>query len=106
MTARVTSALLFVDDIVRSIEFYNEIVGAEIAQVHADQEGGPITLAILKIGEFTLMLQPQGPIAGEFEGSRVGLGIHLQIRVDAVRSLGDDLDVVQTVEQGANTRTQ
>lgn len=84
MTARVTSALLFVEDIVRSIEFYNEIVGAEIAQVHAEEEGGPITLAILKIGEFTLMLQPQGPIAGEFEGSRVGLGIHLQIRVEDV----------------------
>ena len=46
MAARVTSAFLYVDDIVKSIEFYNEVVGAEIAAVHAEEEGGPISLAI------------------------------------------------------------
>jgi uncharacterized glyoxalase superfamily protein PhnB len=82
--AQVTSAFLYVDNIYKSIEFYNEIVGAEIGQVHAEQEGGPITLAILRVGDFTLMLHPQGAHADEFANQRVGLGLHLQLRVDDV----------------------
>ena len=79
-----TSVFLYVDDVLRSVEFYNEIAGAEVVQVHAENEGGPITLAILRLGEFTLMLHPQEPHAAEFDGQRVGLGIHLQLRVDDV----------------------
>jgi uncharacterized glyoxalase superfamily protein PhnB len=59
MLAQVTSVFLYVDDIQKSLEFYNEIVGAEIAQLHAEVEGGPLTLAILKLGDFALMLHPQ-----------------------------------------------
>lgn len=84
MAGKVTSALLFVEDIARSIEFYNEIVGAEIVEIHAEHEGGPITLALLRIEDFTIMLQPQEPVAAEFENNRVGLGIHLQLRVENV----------------------
>ncbi len=84
MAARVTSALLFVEDMGRSIEFYNEVVGAEIVQLHAEHEGGPITLAILRLNDFTIMLQPQAPVSAEFDNQRVGLGIHLQLRVDDV----------------------
>jgi uncharacterized glyoxalase superfamily protein PhnB len=84
MMAQVTSAFLYVDDVPKSIEFYNEIVGAEVGQVHAEREGGPITLAILRLGNFTLMLHPQQPHSEEFGNQRVGLGIHLQLRVDDV----------------------
>ena len=84
MTARVTSAFLYVDDVLKSLEFYNEIVGAEVGQVHAEHQGGPITLAILRLGEFTLMLHPQAEHEAEFAGHRLGLGLHLQLRVDDV----------------------
>src|SRR5690242_12551687 len=84
MSARVTSVFLYVRDVTRSLEFYNEVVGATVAQIHADREGGPITLALLKIGEFTLMLHPQEAHAAEFANTRVGVGIHLQLRVDDV----------------------
>ncbi len=84
MTAQVTSVFLYVDDIQKSLEFYNEIVGAEIAQLHAEREGGPLTLAILKVGNFSLMLHPQDEQAAEFANSKVGLGIHLQLRVEDV----------------------
>ena len=84
MTGQVTSAFLYVADVVRSVEFYNEIVGAEVVQVHAESEGGPITLAIIKVGEFTMMLHPQGPHADEFDGQRVGLGMHLQLKVEDI----------------------
>jgi uncharacterized glyoxalase superfamily protein PhnB len=84
MAGRVTSAFLYVDDVQKSLEFYNEIVGAEVHQVHAEREGGPITLALLRIGGFTLMLHPQDPHASEFANQRVGLGIHLQLQVDDV----------------------
>lgn len=84
MAAQVTSAFLYVDDVLRSVEFYNEIVGAEVAQIHAEEEGGPISLAILRLGGFSLMLHPQEPHAEEFDGHRVGLGLHLQLRVDDV----------------------
>ncbi len=44
----------------------------------------PYTLAILRIGHFTLMLHPQEPHADEFTDTRVGVGIHLQIQVPDV----------------------
>jgi uncharacterized glyoxalase superfamily protein PhnB len=82
--AQVTSVFMYVDNIVKSMEFYNEIVGAEIAQIHAEQPGAPISLAILKIGNFSLMLHPQAPHAADFAEGRVGVGIHLQLRVDDI----------------------
>src|SRR5262249_53452963 len=84
MSAQVTSVFLYVNDVVRSLEFYNEIVGAEITQIHAEEEGAPISLAILRIGNFSLMIHPQEPHASEFENTRVGVGIHLQLRVDDI----------------------
>jgi uncharacterized glyoxalase superfamily protein PhnB len=70
--------------VVKSLEFYNEIVGAEVGQLHAEQQGGPITLANLRLGDFALMLHPQGEHAQEFAGQRMGVGIHLQLRVDDI----------------------
>ena len=84
MLAQVTSVFMYVNDVVRSLEFYNEIVGAEIVQIHAEQEGAPISLAILRIGNFSLMLHPQEPHAQEFADTRVGVGIHLQLQVPDV----------------------
>ena len=84
MAAQVTSVFLYVDDVVKSYEFYHEIVGAEVAQIHKAEEDGPITLAILRIGEFTLMIHPQDEHAGDFTGNKPGVGIHLQIRVDDI----------------------
>src|SRR5262245_25475796 len=84
MSAQVTSVFLYVKDVVRSYEFYHEIVGAEISQVHAEHEGAPISLAILRIGDFSLMLHPQEPHAEEFANTRVGVGIHLELRVDDI----------------------
>lgn len=84
MAAQVTSAFLYVADVLRSLDFYNEVVGAEVAQVHAEHEGGPITLAILRLGTFALMLHPQDTNEEEFRDQRVGLGMHLQLRVDDV----------------------
>lgn len=83
MPAQVTSVFLYVDDVVRSLEFYNEIVGAEVAQVHAEEEGGPVSLAILRIGPFALMLHPQED-QEEFNNQRPGVGMHLQLRVDDI----------------------
>ena len=84
MATRVTSVFLYVDDVLKSLEFYNEIVGAEVRQVHAEHEGGPITLAILRIGDFSLMLHPQDDHAEEFADQKLGIGMHLQLRVDDV----------------------
>ena len=84
MAAQVTSVFLYVDDVQKSLEFYNEIMGAQIAQLHAEVEGGPLTLAILKVGEFSLMLHPQEEHAQEFVNNKLGVGIHLQLRVDDV----------------------
>jgi uncharacterized glyoxalase superfamily protein PhnB len=84
MGGRVTSVFLYVKDVRRSLEFYNEVVGAEIIQIHAEHEGGPYTLAIMRIGEFTIMLHPQEPHADEFADTRVGVGIHLQLQVPDV----------------------
>ena len=96
MAAQVTSVFLYVDDVVKALEFYNEIVGAEIAQVHAEHEGGPITLAILRIGDFALMLHPQEEQTAELANQRPGIGIHLQLRVDDV-----DAFYQNCLEQGA-----
>ena len=84
MAAQVTSVFMYVNNVEKSLEFYNEIVGAEVAQIHAESEGAPISLAILRIGDFTIMLHPQAPHAEEFADTRVGVGIHLQLRVDDV----------------------
>jgi uncharacterized glyoxalase superfamily protein PhnB len=84
MAAQVTSVFMYVNDVVKSLEFYSEVVGATVAQVHAEQEGGAISLAILRIGDFTIMLHPQNPHATEFTNTRVGVGIHLQLRVDDI----------------------
>ena len=83
MPAQVTSVFLYVNDVVRSLEFYHEIVGAEVAQVHAEEENGPISLAILRIGHFALMLHPQEE-QEEFTSQRPGVGMHLQLRVDDI----------------------
>ena len=84
MNAQVTSVFLYVNDVQKSLEFYNEIARAEIAQLHAEVEGGPLTLAILRIGSFSLMLHPQDESSPDFSANKVGVGIHLQLRVDDV----------------------
>lgn len=84
MATRVTSVFLYVKDVRKSLEFYEEVVNAEIVQVHAEEENGPYTLAILRLGDFTLMIHPQEPHAEEFVDTRLGIGIHLQIQVDDV----------------------
>ena len=43
MEGRVTSVFLYVKDVRRSLEFYNEVVGAEIVQMHAESEGAPLS---------------------------------------------------------------
>ncbi len=84
MAAQVTSVFIYVNDVVKSLEFYSEVVGATVAQIHSEREGGPISLAILRIGHFSLMLHPQEPHASEFTNTRVGVGMHLQLRVDDI----------------------
>ena len=81
MEGRVTSVFLYVKDVRRSLEFYNEVVGADVVQMHAESEGAPLSLAIVRIGAFTIMLHPQEPHADEFTDTRVGVGIHLQVQV-------------------------
>ena len=84
MAARVTSVFLYVKDVRRSLEFYKEVVGAQVVQAHAEHEGAPLSLAILRLGSFTLIIQPQEPHAEDFNDTRLGVGIHLQIQVDNV----------------------
>ena len=84
MPTMVTSVFLYVKDVRKSLEFYNEVVNAEVVQVHAEHENGPYSLAILRLGNFTLMIHPQEPHADEFTDTRLGVGIHLQIQVDDV----------------------
>ena len=84
MAARVTSVFLYVKDVRRSLEFYNEVVGAQVMQVHAEHENAPFSLAILRLGHFTLMIHPQDAHAEEFADTRLGVGIHLQLQVDDV----------------------
>jgi uncharacterized glyoxalase superfamily protein PhnB len=83
MKTEVTSVFLYVNDVVRTVEFYNEIVGAEVAQIHPPDGSEPITLAILRIGNFSLMIHPQ-EADDDFQDQRVGVGIHLQLRVDDI----------------------
>jgi uncharacterized glyoxalase superfamily protein PhnB len=96
MTAQVSSVFLYVSDVPRTVDFYTEVVGAEIRQLHAESEGGPLTLAILRLGDFTLMIHPQGQHEEDFRNQRMGLGIHLQIRVEDV-----DAFYQQCIDQGA-----
>lgn len=84
MKTQVTSVFLYVNDVVRTIEFYNEIVGAEIAQVHPEDGSEPIVLAILRIGSFSLMIHPQEADDEDFRDQRLGVGIHLQLRVEDI----------------------
>lgn len=96
MASEVTSLFLYVEDVQESLEFYNEVVGAEIRQVHTAFEGGPITLGILKIGGFSVMLHPQEEHPEEFDGTRLGVGMHMQLKVDDV-----DAFYHNCLEQGA-----
>jgi uncharacterized glyoxalase superfamily protein PhnB len=96
MTPQVTSVFLYVNDIVRSIEFYNEVVGAEIAQVHYEHDGGPVTLAILRLGRFSLMLHPQEGHQEELGDQRLGVGMHLQLKVEDI-----DAFYRHCIEEGA-----
>ncbi len=96
MAVQVRSVFLYVEEIAKSVEFYQEITGAEIRQIHAEQEGGPITMAILRLGDFTLMLHPQEPHAGDFANNRPGVGIHLQMQVEDV-----DAFYQHCIDQGA-----
>ncbi|SIO67579.1 Uncharacterized conserved protein PhnB, glyoxalase superfamily [Singulisphaera sp. GP187] len=84
MAGQVTSVFMYVEDVLKSLEFYNEVVGAEVAQIHAEEEGAPISLAILRIGDFSLMLHPREAHAAEFADTKPGVGIHLQLRVDDI----------------------
>ena len=84
MAARVTSVFLYVKDVRRSLEFYNEVVGAEVLQVHAEHEGAPFSLAILRLDYFTLMIHPQEAHAEEFadthhEKTLDDIGKHLKL---------------------------
>ncbi len=98
MAAQVTSMFLYVEDVQESIEFYNEVVGAEISQVHTAFEGGPISLGVLRIGGFSLMLHPQDEHPEEFVDTRLGVGMHLQLKVDDV-----DAFYQHCLDQGAYT---
>ncbi|QDV37060.1 VOC family protein [Tautonia plasticadhaerens] len=96
MNAKVTSVFLYVSDIVRSRDFYHEVVGAGVVQELAEYEGGPIALVVLRFGSFTIMLHPQDAHDEEFRDQRLGLGIHLQIQVEDV-----DRFYQHCIEQGA-----
>ena len=96
MNAKVTSVFLYVGDIQRSRDFYNEVVGASVVQELVEYEGGPIAMVVLRLGDFTLMLHPQDAHDEEFRDQRVGLGIHLQLRVPDV-----DAFYQHCIEQGA-----
>jgi uncharacterized glyoxalase superfamily protein PhnB len=96
MAATVTSVFLYVKDVRRSLEFYNEVVGAEVMQVHAEHENAPYSLAILRIGGFTLMLHPQDPPPEGQDPPTPGIGIHLQLQVDDV-----DAFYHHCIDQGA-----
>src|SRR3954447_18054982 len=96
MAARITSVFLYVKDVRRSLEFYNEVIGAEVMQVHAEHENAPYSLAILRLDGFTLMIHPQEAHAEEFADTRLGVGIHLQLQVEDV-----DRFYQHCIDQGA-----
>lgn len=97
MRGVVRSAFLYVNDVRRSVEFYQDVFQASLRRIVRDElapDGAE--LALLDIGDFVLMLHPQSPHADEFDNARVGLGIHLQMRVDDIRAFHD-----HCVERGA-----
>ena len=89
LTARVTSTFFYVKSIEKSVEFYSEALGAQLAQRHAEVEGGPLTLAIMKMGDFSLMLHIADEDDPDLKDNRVGVGIHLQLRVSNVDAAYD-----------------
>jgi uncharacterized glyoxalase superfamily protein PhnB len=78
---KVTSAFLYVRSIEKSIEFYREALGATLAQKHAQDDGGPATLAIMKLNDFSIMLHVAEESDLDLNESKPGVGIHLQFRV-------------------------
>ena len=60
MMAQVTSVFMYVDNVEKSVGFYNEIVGAEIHQIHyVEKEGGPISLAMnFDLSASTIAISP------------------------------------------------
>ncbi len=94
---QVTSVFLYVDNIEKSIEFYYDIVGAQVVQVFREDQNSPISLAILKIRQLHLDAPTRKrPHAADFENAWVGLGIHLQLKVDDV-----DAFFTHCVDEGA-----
>ena len=83
---KVTSAFLYVKSIERSIEFYREALGATVSQKHAQEDGGPATLAIMRLGDFSMMLHIADDNDPDMADARPGVGIHLQLRVADVDS--------------------
>ena len=69
---QVTSVFMYVKDVRRSLEFDNEVVGAEVTQIHAEREVRPHTLAILRL-IFILMLHPQEPMPPNSSDTRPGV---------------------------------
>ena len=84
VTARVTSVFLYVKSIEKSVDFYSEAVGAQLTQRHAEVEGGPLTLAIMRMGDFSLMLHIADETDTDLKDNKVGVGIHLQLRISDV----------------------
>ena len=79
--ARVTSAFLYVKSVEKSIDFYAEALGGMVTQKHADDPKGPLTLAIVRMGDFSLMLHMADDTDADLKDNRWGVGIHLQMRV-------------------------
>jgi len=96
MNPNVTSVFLYVSDIQKSMDFYHEVVGAEIRQVLPEYEGGPIALVILRLDNFAIMLHPQNEQSDEMRDQPLGLGMHLQARVEDVDAFHQ-----HCVDQGA-----
>lgn len=81
LPTRVTSVFLYVKSIDKSIEFYREALGATMAQKHAQEDGGPATLAIMKLGDFAIMLHVADESDLDLNETRPGVGMHMQFRV-------------------------
>lgn len=96
MNAQISSVFLYVDDVMKSLEFYNEVLGAEVRQCLAEAEGAPPTLAILQLGDFTLMLHSRDDEPGGAGDKPVGIGIHLQMQVPDI-----DAFHAHCIDQGA-----
>lgn len=96
MNAQISSVFLYVDDVMKSLEFYNEVMGAEVRQCLAEDEGVPPTLAILQLGDFTLMLHSRDDVPGPAANGPVGVGIHLQMQVPDIEAFH-----AHCIDQGA-----